>query len=378
MVSIQYELRKAIISVINDLVTDQRVNRTASTLVEMGFDVLMVGRKLKNSLPISERSYESKRMILLFKKGPLFYAEYNFRLFLLLLFRKSNLLVSNDLDTLLPNYLIHKIKKTPLVYDSHEYFTGVPELEKRKIVKKIWLSIEKRIFPKLKVIITVNNSIAELYNKEYNKQLIVVRNIPKTKKIENIKTKNELGLTEDRNIIILQGAGINIDRGSEEAVMAMEYVNNAVLYIIGGGDVLPTLKVMVDKSNLIEKVKFIPKQTPEMLYNYTYHADLGLTFDKDTNINYRYSLPNKLFDYIHSGTPILASKLIEIQKIIEYYNIGETIDNHSPIHISEKINEIFNNRDKLELWKKNLIIAQQELCWEKEKNVLLKAYEPYI
>jgi len=371
-------LKKVIISVINDLATDQRVDRTATTLVEIGFKVLMIGRKLKNSLPLKEKSYKTKRMILLFNKGPFFYVEYNIRLFLFLLFHKSDLLVSNDLDTLLPNYLIHKIKKAKLVYDSHEYFTGVPELENKKIKKKIWKSIEKHIFPKLKVIITVNKSIADLYKEEYGKQPIVVRNIPISKNADKIKTRNELGLPENKNIIILQGSGINIERGAEEAVLAMEYVNNSILYIIGDGDIIPALKVIVSKQNLSDKVKFLPKQTPEMLFNYTYHSDIGLTLDKDTNINYRFSLPNKLFDYIQAGIPVLASKLIEVQKIIEQYQIGETIDNHNPLHISNKINEIFKNNGKLEFWKKNLIIAQQELCWENEKKVLIKAYEPFI
>jgi len=371
-------LKKAIISVINDLATDQRVDRTANTLVELGFEVLMVGKKLKNSLPIIEKPYKTKRMLLLFNKGPLFYAEYNIRLFFFLLFHKSNLLIANDLDTLLPNFLIHKIKKSPIVYDSHEYFTGVPELEHSKFKKKIWRKIEKCIFPKLKVIITVNRSIADLYKKEYGKQLIVVRNIPLTKTIGKLKTKIELSLPEDKHLIILQGAGINIDRGAEEAVMAMEFIENAILCIVGSGDVIPVLKSIVKNTNLSSKVLFIPKQTSDILYQYTSKADLGLTFDKDTNINYRYSLPNKLFDYIYAGIPILSSKLVEIQSIIEQYQIGETIDNHQPIHIANKINEILNNQNKLEYWKKNLIIAKKELCWENEKKLLIKAYEPFI
>jgi glycosyltransferase involved in cell wall biosynthesis len=371
-------LKKAIISVINDLATDQRVDRTAVTLTEMGFDVLMVGRKLRNSLPLLSKPYKTRRMVLLFRKGPFFYAEYNIRLLFFLLFRKADLLVSNDLDTLPPNYLVHKLKKTPLVYDSHEYFTGVPELENRHTVRNIWKRIEKRIFPKLSLIITVNNSIADLYEKEYGKKLLVIRNIPMKKSHTAQKTKEELGMPEDKKIIVLQGSGINIERGAEEAVMAMEFVNNAVLFIIGGGDVIPTLKYLAEKLELTEKVKFIPKQTPDMLYNYTCQADLGITLDKDTNINYRFSLPNKLFDYIHAGVPILASGLVEIQKIIEQYNIGDIIKSHHPLDISSKINEIFKNGEKLELWKKNLIIAQQELSWEREKKVMIKAYDPYI
>ena len=95
--------KRVIISVINDLVTDQRIARTADVLVNLGFEVIMVGRRKYDSPVMPERTYETIRMRLLWEKGPFFYAEYNMRLFFLLLSRPSDLLVSNDLDTHLPN-----------------------------------------------------------------------------------------------------------------------------------------------------------------------------------------------------------------------------------------------------------------------------------
>ncbi len=369
--------KRAVISVINDLVTDQRVARTAGVLTDLGFEVLMVGRRKYDSPRMPERTYETLRMRLLWEKGPLFYAEYNIRLFFLLLSRPADLLVSNDLDTLLPNYLIHKLKRIPLVYDSHEYYTATPELVNRPNVQRIWKWIEKTIVPKLNNCITVNSSIANLFEQEYHVSFKVVRNIPHQRVMPETPSRKSLGLPEEKKIVLMQGSGINVQRGAEEAVEAMQYLDNVLLLVVGGGDVLPVLKKMVNELHLEMKVKFVSRQTPEILFGYTANADIGLTIDKDTNINYRYSLPNKLFDYIYAGVPVLATPLVEIKKIIQQYEIGDFIENHEPKHLASKINSMLQDETRMTFYKKNTLKAAAELSWEKEKNILIEIFAPY-
>ena len=367
--------KKAIVSVTNDLYTDQRVHKVCLFLESQGFSVILVGRKLKSSKILEPRTYKTKRFNLFFDKGAKFYAEYNFRLFWYLIFRKVDVLVANDLDTLLANYSVSKFKPfSRLVYDSHEYFTEVPELIHRKKVKQIWETIEAWIFPKLKTIYTVNSSIAKLYADKYQKEIKVVRNISPSWEPVNLKSKKELGIPENKNLIILQGAGINIDRGAEEAVQAMKSVENTVLMIVGDGDVVFQLKTYVIDNQLVDKVLFFDKRPYNEMMNFTYYADLGLTLDKPTNINYRYSLPNKVFDYIQAETPIIGTNLVEIAKVINEYGVGEVLDELTPENLAFVLNSIFSSESKLVNLKANCSKARKVLNWESEIEILKEIY----
>lgn len=370
--------KTVILPVTNDLTTDQRVNRVCHTLEKMGFDVLLVGRKRPDSLPLKPRTYRTRRMKLIFVKGPQFYAEYNIRLFFFLLFRKCQLLVSNDLDTLPGTWLAARIRRIPHVHDCHEYFRGMPELNNRPRTLRIWKWLEDLIFPRLKDVYAVNESIARIYQEEYKVQVTPVRNVPLLKQADPERKVEIPGIREGEKIILYQGA-VNVDRGLEEAILSMKYLKTpAKLLIIGTGDVFNDLKNLIRKEQLDDKVIMTGSIPFEVLHPYTARASVGLSIEKDVSLNYHYCLPNKFLDYIQAHVPVLISPLPEMKNIVEKYRIGEMIRNHDPEHIAEKLDQMLTDTRKLEDYRSNTIPASLELCWENEESVLLRIFEKYV
>jgi len=366
--------KKAIVCVSNDLVTDNRVSKTCAALQELNFEVILVGRVKKNSPEMDPRLYRTKRMKLLFEKGPLFYFSLNLILFFFLLFKKTDLIFSNDLDTLLPAYTAYKLKRNcRIIYDTHELFTEVSELTERPFKRKMWLRIEKWIFPKLKTVITVNESIAEIYTDTYKVPVHVVRNIPPQREITGELNRNDLHLHVDDFILIIQGSGLNKDRGIEECILSMKYCERCILLIVGDGDILPHAKELVRTNELSELVKFIPRKPYKELMKITALADLGLLMDKNTNKNHELALPNKLFDYMHAGTPVLSNKLKEIERFIEKYDIGIINEDLSPQGIANAIMNYKNDHILQERLKENCIATAKIENWTFEKEKLVQA-----
>lgn len=360
--------KKIIVSVISDLVTDQRVQKECRTLHKMGFEVLLIGRKSKRTFLLNDLPFKTIRFHNLFRKGPFMYLFFNVQLLFYLLFKKADVLWSNDLDTLLPNSIVSKLKNYQLVYDSREYFT---ESVIKKTSKKIWEILERTFFPQLKNVITVNNSIKEVYEKQYKVPVTVIRNVPYqlTKTLSDAKPL----LPAIKKILVMQGNGLNENRGAEEAILTMQYLpEEFMLYFIGGGTILNNLKLMTHGLKLNNKITFIDLLPYEEMMGYTRQCFLGLIFEKIyVSDEHRFSLPNKFFDYIHAGIPVLSSKAVEIKLIIEEYQLGTFIESFDPKEIAKTVVAISANKEIYNQWKQNTIAAAREFNWENEEKILI-------
>jgi len=351
---------KVTVLVSNDVTFDKRVDKTCKVWLQAGWEVEVIGVLKPHSAPIS-RGYQVSRLKVFAQRGFLFYAILNLRLFIKLSFITTDIIWSNDLDTLLPAYCWSKWRRKRLIYDSHEWFTEAEGLAGRPWVKGFWKLIESFLLRRIKQAITVNEAIAKAYKELYGIDMLVIRNVPDNRDLHFTKIKSDWPMPQQQKWIILQGAYIDPDRGAEELVAAMEFLEGVHLIIAGDGRAIPQLK---NKANQ-QKVTFIDKLPYIELMQLTACCDLGLSLDKPIHKNYEFSLPNKIFDYALAGIPVLASPLPEVQKLIHQFQFGRCIDSWEPQRLAEAISSTLY-ADEYALWKQNAQAVIEQCNWQRE------------
>ena len=341
------------------------MQRICGSLAESGYDVLLVGRKLNTSPPLSEKKYKQKRISCWFVRGKLFYAEFNVRLFFFLLFRQTDCICAIDLDTVLACYYGSKLKGIKRVYDAHEFFSELDEVVSRPRIYRFWKMIESRMIPRFKNAYTVCDSLAKEFKKHYHVDFSVIRNMPVLQDLPGDRSPDP--------VILYQGA-VNKGRGLDQVVLAMKKVN-AKLWVCGDGNYMKTMRSIVRSNDLVDKVTFFGMLEPGILKEKTLQAYIAINpFDK-RGLNQYLSLSNKFFDYIHACIPQISMNYPEYKKINNEFRVSELIDVLNEDSVSNAINKLLNNDQLYNELKQNCVIARKKLNWQNEKEKLIKFYE---
>ena len=408
--------------------------RISESLAKADYDVWLVGRQMPDSQPFDNQHIKSHRFSLFFNKGKMFYVEYNVRLFFWLLTQRFDIIGGVDLDSVLPCYFSAKIKnilrglfsseknKIKVVYDAHELFSETPEVVRRPSVRRIWLAVERFIVPKVDAAYTVSQSVADEFERRYGRRFDLIRNLPvRELKIKNVIARNEAIKLKDnetadlrreltiknkelkeedthssqsqtidnqrvenssfiaphssfeKKIVLYQGA-LNEGRGLETAVEAMQFIENAELWLIGEGDLSKILRGHVERLGLQNKVKFLGFIVPDALPFYTAKADIGLHISEDKGLSYRYSLANKFLDYIQAEVPQICTQFPEYQRLNEQYGVAVLIEKTDTQLLVKALNSLLNDADFYQQIKENCQKAATVLCWEKEEERLIDLY----
>ena len=295
--------------------------------------------------------------------------------------------IANDLPTLRSGILLKKagiVRK--LYYDAHEiysetikqFFPGMDSMPfyKKAITRLLTkfmvhhaVKFEKKNVCDVDVMMTVNKSLSDYFAKHYKiDPPEIIRSIPDIKKSEVSKVfdyRNHYDWTTDTKILIYQGM-LNSGRGMKLCIETMTLLDESYkLVVIGDGPLFLSLKSYVKDTHLSERVKFLGSVPNHELNQYTKGADVGLCLIEPINLSKELSLPNKIFEYLHSGKPIIGSDIPEIQTIIEEYGIG-IVSGLTTHEIAIKIKEVFTID-----FTQNIENAQALLKWQNEKEKLV-------
>lgn len=356
--------KRIVFTVTNDLVTDQRMIRICNTLHHAGYQVTLVGRERPSSLPLSSHPFSQYRLVCKFQRGALFYLEFNLRLLFWLLSHAFDVYSAVDADTILPCTLVSIIKQKTLVFDAHEYFTEVPELTYKPIVKAIWQQVLNACVQKAKAAYTVGNELADLFSKQYGIPFRVIHNMP-------VKKQTTIG-DKSSKIVFYQG-DLNEGRGLEETILACEGLP-VQLHIAGDGLHKQQLMELVAEHHLTQQVTFLGKVKPEELHTYTQKAWLGLNVLAPHSLSYQYSVANKFFDYVQAYVPSICADFIEYQKLNKQFQVARLSD-CSVSSIRSHIQYLLENETVYQQLVSNCKVAAAQWTWEHESKKVVQLYQ---
>ena len=323
--------------------------RHVAALREAGFAVETVCR---TDLPVK------------WQKGWLFYAAFNWRLWREVSRRveKSNsqrvIVWANDTDTLLGCWLAAH-GRCKLVMDAHELFPEVPEIQEKPLVKWVWRTIEKWLMPKCDALITVCQSIADYYREKMGVQMTVVRNL----------SSYELGVRSydlGDNVLLYAGK-VNVGRGVDWAIDALEWLPECRLIVAGDGDLLEEMKAYAAQKAWSDRVEFTGRLLPEAMTALAAKADVGLVMLEDKGLSYHFALPNRVGTFVQAGVPMVVSDLPEMARVVRTFGVGAVMERQGTLGLVDAVKAVLARN-----WKDDdFAAAREDMDWNKEKQKLI-------
>jgi glycosyltransferase involved in cell wall biosynthesis len=370
--------------------TDGRVLREASALVEAGCAVTIVDIEHDLSRP-AEEDMDGVRLVHLLKPHWFIPPHSTARRFIRslgklisttvkLLQVSADVYHAHDDNTLLPCYIAARWRRKPLVFDAHEMPLSWLESMAWRPLRALLMCFFTHLLQYCAGVITVSPPIAEAIREYYRvSSVTLVRNVLAYRQVaKSDRLRQLLELTSETRIALYQG-NLQADRGLELLVHAAAYLRENIVLVLMGkniGNAQTQLEALISTKKVGNRVKLLAPVPYQELLDWTASADVGLIVYESDSANIRWCLPNKLFEYLMAGLPVLASSLEAVEEIITMYAVGRIIPSLTPAEVGAAINAILADSASLEYMHQNaLCVVQSELCWERESQQLIKLYQ---
>jgi glycosyltransferase involved in cell wall biosynthesis len=371
---------------------DPRLIRSGTALVKEGFDVSVVDLEQDRSRSTREDIHgvyvkhlivpgwrSSRRSEFLF----FITALRTFILSLLRLMRSdADIYHAIELNTVPACCIAAALRRKPLVYEAYEL--NIPFPETRVVfwrrLAKLLMGFLALVLPRCAAVITTTPLYAQEIQKHFHlKEVSLVRNIPPYTVVQkNDRLRQYLGLSPETRIALYQG-GLQRNRRLDMLVRAARFLGeNIIIVLMGPGEraTIKELGELILTEGVADRVKIIPPVPYEELLTWTASADLGLiVYSPDYAPAIRMCLPNKLFEFLMAGLPVLASQLDAVIDIIRTYDVGQVMSSLAPTDIAEAIDSMLADSDALARMRCNALkVAKQDLNWEQESQQLTGLY----
>lgn len=364
--------------VLNNFINDSRVLKTSRTLRNSGYDVCVValhdtGLKehetindfLLHRIKLVSRAWSKHRLVQVLKLIE-FIGRFCF------IYRKFDCLHCNDLLGLFVGFCCKLTRpKIVLVYDSHEFaINDVPNQSARSI--KLKKMLEGFLIKFAHNVINISDSIANEYSRLYNiaKPHLVLNCPAYYEQPKRNLFRESLGIRSDQIIFLYQGY-LCTGRGIELILDAFsDFVTDKVVLVCMGWG--PLEAFILEKSRQRNTIFLHPAVTPDVLLNYTSCADYGISFIENACLSEQYCLPNKLFEYLMAGLPVLTSNLFEMKRFVESEGVGIVAEEFTVTGFKRAV-EALLIQDYGAI-QNNVFVTRKRYCWEEQEKVLKEIY----
>ena len=361
---------------INPINYERRIINQARTALSAGNRVVIITIGRKREPATEETPFGSLYRIRspFISGGPLKFLHFNFRLFFLLRRIQADILHVHDLWVLPASTIAARISKIKLVYDAHEYYAGLEYFNHHSIRKYLWLFAEARFIRHADILLTVSEPLAQKYRKRYPEipECRVIRNLPKLEIPSRDLARPLPRLCE--KMLVYHGH-LKPGRGLFNLIRALALTPDTGLVIIGGGELHAQVQRLISELKLSDRIILQDYIDLSALISTSAQADIGVALFEPTSQNYRYALPNKFFEYIMAGLPVLTSNIETLHEYVQKYDVGRSVDPSDPEKIAGVIREMTGDRDAMEKWRRNSRAAAETLNWDNESVKLQNIYE---
>jgi len=371
--------------VLNEFTQDSRVMKECESLAKSGYDVTVIaywmeGLDIRENIkgykiiriPIRSKHWSKNSLIQVVK-----YIEFLIKALFFIRKIRPDICHGHDPNGLIVAYCSKYIFRSKLIYDSHELWSdSIHLISNKKLLYAFGRTIEKYLVRQADAVITVNQSIADImYLENSIRSISVISNMPLKSKNNIVLSKEEIGFPESNFNIIYVG-NIEKGRGIDITINAMAMVDSNIGLVLMGRDSAykNIMKNLAKTKNYEHRIKFIKVVEPHVVVDVCSLADVGISPIENVCRSYYLSLPNKIFEYIQSKIPVLASDFPEMKDIIDNYNVGFTFNVESIEDVANVINKLYYDKASQLLFGKNCRIASEELIWEVEEQKLYNVY----